>query len=280
MTKIASNLRRLFKSRRAVSPIIATILLLGIIVVGVSFVYFLGIPIINRMQDTAMIRRVENSMLLLGDNILTVVNEGHGSERITQFSYGKGMLLVYPNFVSVKFQILNNSQLRGEYSQTLQKIEYSVDTSSDIIAPNSRFYVRGWRWNVVNGTQGEPNSDIDRIIIERIGSAQVILLLDFRPRVYNYTDSNGNVHVTIRIVKLAVSPFLRSGIGAGTFRISTRNQNTIITNYNYTFTRPTTKFEIRASFPQADTVAFSCLMSAGKFVTVKFIATEVGVGIL
>jgi len=283
MTKNASKLRRMIACKRAVSPIIATILLLGIIVVGVSFVYFLGIPIINRMQDTAMIRRVENSMLLLGDNILTVVNEGHGSERITQFSYGKGMFLIYPNFVSVKFQMLNNSQLRDEYPQTLEKIEYSVDTSSDIIAHDSRLYVRGWHWNTVNGTQGEPNSDIDRIIIDRIGSAQVNLLLDFRPRLYYYNDTNGNVHVTISIVKLAVNPYLRSGIGAGTFRISTHNQNVTITDYSYTFSR-TTIFGIRASFTQAGTEqteqAFSCLMRAGKSATVEFIMTEVGVGIL
>lgn len=276
-----SSLKKVFKSWRAVSPIIATILLLGIIVVGVSFVYFLGIPIITRMQDTAMIHRVENSMLLLSDNVLTMVNEGHGSERLTQFSYGKGMFLIYPNIISVKFQMLNNTQQLSEHSQTLGKIEYSVDTLSDIIASDSRLYVRGWHWNVVNGTQGEPNSDIDRIIIERIGSAHVILLLDFRPRLYNYTDSNGNVHITINIVKLKVDSNLESGIGAGTFRVAARNQDITVTNYNYTFTNPST-FKIRASFPPTAVVeqTFACSVKGGKFVAVEFVETEVGVGIL
>jgi hypothetical protein len=237
------------------------------------------------MQDTAMIRRVENSILLLGDNVLAVVNEGHGSERITQFSYGKGMLLIYPDFVSVTFQMSNGSRLE-EYSQTLDKVEYSVDTSSDIISPDSRLYVRGWRWNVVNGTEGEPNSDIDRIVMERIGSAQVKILLDFRPRLYYHNDSNGNVYVTISIIKLAINPYLRSGIGAGTFRISTRNQNITVTNYSpYTYSGYTgADFTIRASFTQGATetteTIFSCHLTNGQSANVEFVVTEVGVGIL
>jgi len=267
--------------KRAVSPIIATVLLLAIIVVGVSFVYFLAIPIITRMQDTAMIRRVENSMLLLGDNVLTVVNEGHGSERVTQFSYGKGTLLIYPETIQIVFQMLKDSGVQDEYDQGLGKIEYSVDTLSNIISPDSRLYIRGWHWNVVNGTQGEPNSDLDRIIIERIGSAQVNLFLDFRPRLYNHTDSNGNVYLTLSIVKLIVNPYLGSGIGAGTFGITTSNHDVIVNNYNYTFVEAGT-FTIQASFPQEGTVerAFSCWVTEGKVVNVEFVVTEVEVGIL
>lgn len=280
-----SRLKKVFMSRRAVSPIIATVLLLAIIVTGVSFVYFLAIPIITRMQDTAMIRRVENSMLLLGDNVLTVVNEGHSSERVTQFSYGKGTLLIYSythtETTQIIFQMLKDSSVQDEYYQRLGKVEYSVDTLSNIISPDSRLYVRGWQWNVVNGTQGEPNSDLDRIIIERIGSAQVNLFLDFRPRLYNYTDSNGNIYLTLSIVKLFVSPYLGSGIGAGTFGITTSNQDVIVSNYNYTFVEAGT-FTIQASFPQEGTVerAFSCWVDEGKVVNVEFVVTEVEVGIL
>ena len=281
-----SSLKKVFMSRRAVSPIIGMVLLLAIIVVGVSFVYFLAIPIITRMQDTAMIRQVENSMLLLGDNVLTVVNEGHGSERVTQFSYGKGMLLIYPENTQIVFQMLKDSSVQDEYDQRLGKVEYSVGTSSDIISPDSKLYVRGWHWNVVNGTQGEPNSDIDRFIIQRIGSAQVKLLLDFRPRLYNHTDSKGNLYVTILIVKLVINPYLGSGVGAGTFGITTKNQDVIVKNYNCTFTDdPLSTFSIRASFPQSGVAeqVFSCWVGTSvnvEFVNVKFVVTEVEVGIL
>jgi hypothetical protein len=261
------------------------ILILGIIVAGVSFVYFLAIPIMNKMQDTAMINQVENSMVLLGNNVLTIVNEGNGSQTLTQFSYGKGTLMIYPNFVSETFQMFNtsSSQPQGTYSQTLERIEYSVGTSSDIIPPNSTLYVTGWSWNVVNGTQGEPNSDIDRIVIQRIDSAQVNLLLDFRPSLHYYNDSKGNVYVTINIVKFAVNPFLMSGIGAGTFQISTQNQNTTITSYTYAITSSNT-FRISASQAGVTGNVFSCPIIIGKSphksVTVNFVVTEVEVGVL
>lgn len=274
-----STLKKVFTSRRAVSPIIATVLLLGIIVVGVSFVYFLAIPIITRMQDTAMIRRVENSMLLLGDNILTVVNEGHSSERITQFSYGKGMLYIYPESIDVTFELLDDATPFYSYSQSIGKVEYSVDTSSDIVSPDSRIFIRGWHWNFVNGTQGEPNSDIDRIIIQRIGSSHVKLLLDFRSRFYNHTDSDGNIHLTLCVVKLMVDPLLGSGIGGGTFSVAASNQDVIVTNYNYTFVEAGT-FTIQASQEGTVERAFSCWVPEKKSVNVEFVVTEVEVGIL
>jgi flagellin-like protein len=266
-------------SKRAVSPIISTILLLGIIVTGVAFVYFLGIPIITRMQDTSMIRRVENSMLLLGDNVLTVVNEGHGSERITQFSYGKGTLFVYSNFATINFQLLNNTNVLNEYSETLGKVEYSVETLSNIIPSDSSLYVRGWVSNVVNGTQGVPNMDLNRIVLQRIGPAYVLLLLDFRSRLFNYTDSNGDIHITISIVKLAIDPSLSSGIGSGTFQFSSNNQGVTVTNYNYTFANSGV-FKVRASQDGVAENAFTCYVDAGKNVNVEFLVTEVEVGIL
>lgn len=279
MAKFASSLRRMFTCKRAVSPIIATILLLGIIITGVSFVYFLGMPIITRMQDTSMIRRVENSVLLLGDNVLTVVNEGRGSERITQFSYASGTVLVYPDFATINFQILNNTKLLKSYSETVGKVEYRVDTLSDILPSDSSLYVKGWTWNVVNGTQGEPNTDLTRIKMERIGSALVILTLDFRSRLFNYTDSDGNIHVEINIVKLAVNPSLGSGIGPGTFSFSSVNQNVTVTNYSYRFSSSGT-FSIRASKSSIVQSAFSCPVKAGKTVSVQFVVAEVEVGIL
>lgn len=279
MAKIASSLRRMLACRRAVSPIIATILLLGIIVTGVSFAYFIGMPIITRMQDTSMIRRVENSMLLLGDNILTVVNEGQGSERITQFSYGKGLLMIDPNFATINFELLNNTVVLNEYEQTLGNVEYSVDTLSNVIAPDSSLYVRGWNWNVVNGTQGEPNTDLTRIKMERMGSASVILILDFRSRLFNSTDSNGNIYITISIVKLTVNPSLGSGIGPGTFSFASINQNVTVTNYDYAFGSSST-FSIRASQDGVVQGAFSCPVGAGKTMSVQFVVTEVEVGIL
>lgn len=279
MAKMAASLRKMRACKRAVSPIVATILLLGIIVTGVSFVYFLGMPIITRMQDTSMIRRVENSVLLLGDNILTVVNEGHGSERITQFSYGTGTIMVYPNFATINFQMLNNTKVLSGCSETVGKVEYSVDTLSDILPSDSSLYVRGWIWNVVNGTQGEPNTDLSRIKMERIGSALVILTLDFRSRLFNYTDSNGNIYVKINIIELAVNPSLGSGIGPGTFSFSSVNQNVTVTNYNYAFNYPST-FSIRTSQSSVVQSAFSCPVKAGKTVSVQFVVTKVEVGIL
>jgi len=279
MAKIASSLRRMLACKRAVSPIIATILLLGIIVTGISFVYFLGIPIITRMQDTSMIRRVENSMLLLGDNILTVVNEGHGSERITQFSYGKGTLMIDPNFATINFKLLNNTVVLNETEQTLGKVEYSVDTLSNIIASDSSLYVRGWNWNVVNGTQGEPNTDLTRIKMERIGPALVNLILDFRSRLFNYTDPSGNIYIKINIVKLTVNPSLGSGIGPGTFSFASVNQDVTVTNYDYAFGSSST-FSISASQAGVVQNAFSCTVGAGTTVNVEFLMTEVEVGIV
>ena len=284
MTKNASNLRRMRAGKRAVSTIIGMILILAIIVAGVSFVYFLAIPIMNQMQDTAMINQVENSMVLLGNNVLTTVNEGNGSQTLTQFSYGKGTLMIYPNFVNETFQMFNSSSKpQGTYSQMLEKVEYNVTTSSNIIPPSSTLYVTGWSWNVVNGTQGEPNSDIDRIIIQRIDSAEVGLLLDFRPRLYYYNDSKGNVYVTINIVKFAVNPSLMSGIGAGTFQISTQNKNTTITSYTYAITSSNT-FRISASQAGVTGNVFSYPINIGagphKSVTVNFVVTNVEVGVL
>ncbi len=265
--------------KHAVSPIIATILLLGIIISGVSFAYFLGIPIITRMQDTSMVRRVENSMLLLGDNVLTVVNEGFGSERITQFSYGKGTFLVYPNFATVNFRLFNNTNVLNEYNETLGKVEYSVQTLSNVIQSDSSLYVRGWASNVVNGTQGAPNMDLNRIVLQRLGSAYVLLLLDFRSRLFNYTDSNGNIHITISIVKLAVDSSLSSGIGPGTFQFSSNNQGVTVVDYNYTFASSGT-FKVRVSQAGVAENAFTCFVGEGKTVNVEFLVTEVEVGIL
>ncbi len=107
----------LLAKRKAIAPLLAGALYVGIVSVAILLVVQIGSPAITKMQDIAALDQAKDSLANLEKVLESVAAEGKGSTRIVPVQIKKGKIYV---------------------ESANDKIYYSLDTKAEIISPRTK----------------------------------------------------------------------------------------------------------------------------------------------
>ncbi len=105
------------RPRKAVAPLLAGALYVGIVSVAVLVVVQIAGPAITKMQDVAAVDQARDALANFDKIIEEVASEGKGSARVVPIQIKKGDLTV---------------------SSPHDKVEYALNTKAEIISPRTR----------------------------------------------------------------------------------------------------------------------------------------------
>jgi hypothetical protein len=105
------------KPKKAISPLLAGALYVGIVSIALLIVVQTGSPAITKMQDISAVDQAKDSFANLDSIIQSVASEGKGSTRVVPIQIKKG---------DVTIDSVNN------------EIEYGLDTDAEMISPRTR----------------------------------------------------------------------------------------------------------------------------------------------
>jgi len=136
------------KGRRGISPIVATMLIFSIIIVGVAAGVILILPLVDRMNDESTIRSMENHFLEFDEGILSISRQGVNAKTVIDVYMDDGRLLFSDGdsiglILSLEGTGLPNQTIVTDTS--LGSLDYRLDVSRNLIgleAGESR-YVNG-----------------------------------------------------------------------------------------------------------------------------------------
>lgn len=107
----------MFTSRKAISPLLAGALYVGIVSVAILLVVQIGSPAITKMQDVAAVDQAKDALASLDKVLEEVASEGRGSTRVVPVQIKKGNIHV---------------------ESANDKIYYTLDTKAEIISPRTK----------------------------------------------------------------------------------------------------------------------------------------------
>ncbi|WP_455140039.1 hypothetical protein [Candidatus Hodarchaeum mangrovi] len=101
--------RLLSNKRKAVSPILATVIIFGLIITGVMMTFIQVVPFIERAQSEEAISTVKNSLLDLDTTIKTLISESGdpGGFRTTLFQKSAGKLVFSPASAYISLKLVD-----------------------------------------------------------------------------------------------------------------------------------------------------------------------------
>ena len=222
------------KSRRGISPIIATLLILGLVTTGVVIGLLQILPFIERSKIESGITSVQSGLIELDNAIHELINGGEGFKRV-EIEKPLGLLSLIPDEDNYNFQIKNTTDTLFSYSQIIGKIEFSSPSTYDIIPVGSSKYLNG----------PDPTSKRDEVVIidqnnagnSGFNSMNIINMtrdpgsinIDYfyRPKVI-VSQTGANIDIQIQFIKLKSS----SSLNESEFLAVENNRNQIGVRYS------------------------------------------------
>jgi len=174
----------------AVSEVVGYILIFGIVMGAISFIYLVGFPALQNSQDVTQFRGVEQGFLVLQSDIAKVAYD-QASVRTTKIGLGSGSLVVNPNKCNLSITI--NGDLK--FNDTIGLIEFT-STRNDKIA-----------W-------------IDGGVFKKYSSGGGSIMV-FRPRIFKVTNSINNNTIFLTLIRINNSLSASSIGGSGIASITT-----------------------------------------------------------
>ena len=141
------------KSQRGISPIIATLLILGLVTTGVVIGLLQILPFVERSRIESGITSTQSGLLELDNAIHELINSGEGFKKV-EIDKPLGLLSLVPDRDNYNFQISTNNGLYA-HSQIIGKIEFNSPSTYDIIPVGSVKYLNG----------PDPTSSRDEVVI-------------------------------------------------------------------------------------------------------------------
>lgn len=114
-SRVSAGINR--NGRKAIAPILAGALYVGILTMVIALVVQIGAPAIEKMQDTAAIGQAKDSFTSLDNIIREVSSEGKGSARVATVQVKKGGITVDP---------------------ANERVVYTLRTKADVISPRTK----------------------------------------------------------------------------------------------------------------------------------------------
>lgn len=251
------------KGRRGVSPIVATMLIFSIIIIGVAAGVILILPLVDRMNDESTMRSMENYFLDFDEGVLSVSRQGVDAKTVIDvymddgrlsFSDGSSISLV----MSLVGTGLPDQVILGTMS--LGSLDYRLNVGRDLLGlnPGDSRYLNGPDRSVERSLVIGSDSNYDRMsnVIESRDSDGVgyRVSLNYRVQVMISNDTaSGIMSVYVYMIRLveARPGLLSFGVSSTTYSLIATNNGTTQTSEMFT-TTGLTRLVISASINGVD----------------------------
>jgi len=144
-------MRFLSNKRKAVSPILATVIIFGLIITGVMMTFIQVVPFIERAQSEEAISMVKNSFIDLDTTIKTLISESGdpGGFRTTLFQKSAGKLVFSPTSAYISLKIVDqNSEIVYNFTNTdsgqpIKSLDWIYNSPRTILPRGTSKYLSG-----------------------------------------------------------------------------------------------------------------------------------------
>jgi len=244
-------LKRLIKSKQAVSQILAAIMIIFMFVAAIGVVWAWLYPAYQRFQTTNNINSMTSYMLRVDEAIYNLYGKGEGAIDIVR---------VDPNFGFMRYEEGKNVSLRfadatGTFNQTylfpkLGLFAFLLENRRGVILKEGESaYLKGPEKQqvfFVNGTaDAETYQGLTNLTLQRPADKSMKIALDYRVRIYSWFDQTNNVlSITVNILQLAIKGTSFSFTNYQSLKIAFNTTSTI---YSTSTTAVTSDFYLDAS---------------------------------
>lgn len=113
--------------------IVAAVVFIAITISAMALVYQAGMPIIHRMQSSAILDSMSSAFAELDKTIQQVASEGNGSRRIFDLDSGEGRLTLDPDNDGIEWQLdAEGSVLRPRTGRNLGNVAYGSNIEASM----------------------------------------------------------------------------------------------------------------------------------------------------
>jgi uncharacterized protein YoxC len=192
---------------KAVSAIIATIIIVLITVVGIALVLMVVTPTLNKAKESAVINEAMQNMKVLDNTVRQVASEGSGSLRSVQIRVTDGEYKVQNKTNTIEFTL---SMVSGIIEPGTFVQEGNLFLTSGVTAKASE-------WNLTGGTSNDLvlENEIMRVGIRKVGSRSSPAAIDTSNIVEMLNFKETGVNVTFNDSSVFLDDFADSNSGTG-----------------------------------------------------------------
>jgi hypothetical protein len=125
--------KKIFKSEGAVSEVVDTILILGIMLIAISIIGVAGYPALQNIQEHGHTENIKQSHIVLGENINKVVFDMVPSQSVELKMYGGNALVSGTSTINVTMQTWNSSSAGLEnqtFKRQMREIKHSYEETA------------------------------------------------------------------------------------------------------------------------------------------------------
>lgn len=144
-------IRLLSNKRKAVSPILATVIIFGLIITGVMMTFVQVVPFIERAQSEEAVSTVKNSFFDLDATVKTLISESGdpGGFRTTLFQKSAGKLVYSPSTTYISLKLVDQDSevvynfTNIESGQPVNSLDWIYNSPRTIIPRGTSKYLTG-----------------------------------------------------------------------------------------------------------------------------------------
>jgi hypothetical protein len=190
---------RLAKNKDAVSPIVAAILLMAIMVSAIVVLYSVGAPLVTDFQDRTTINNVSNDFYAVDSDIRAAIHDGVGGTRVTQFSLDRGTLH-FDQGTNVNIEIRGSNGTDSLEIGTVGRLRYQLRSSMSELSIQDSSPLTGAISQFVYSDDTASNNEIAIINYTRPSYNLYYMYLEYRPRIYIDNSARTLYIYTIRLI--------------------------------------------------------------------------------
>jgi len=202
--------RKLLKNKKAVSEILAAVMMIFMFTAAIGVVWAWLIPTYQRFQTTNVVNSVTSYMLSVDNSIYDLLEGGEGLTRTVNIDSFFGQYI----WNEGKNTSLRFSDAGGTYNETFTRngigsFSYLLEGRKGVILKEGdHTYLKGpSKQNnfFVNSTGGASYQGLTNLTLLRPASETMIIALDYRVGCYSWFDQTNDVlTITINIVQLEI----------------------------------------------------------------------------
>ena len=127
--------KKIFKSERAVSEVVDTILILGIMLIAISIIGVAGYPALQNIQEHGHTENIKQSHIILCENVNKVIFGIAPSQSVELKMYGGSVMASGTSTINVTMQIWNSSSVPAflenqTFKRQMREIKHSYEETA------------------------------------------------------------------------------------------------------------------------------------------------------
>ncbi len=141
-------IKKLIKYKRAVSPVVSTMFLMGVILMGIAITLGFIYPELNKLSDNVEIGSISSSFISIDNDIKSLIQSGENAKVFKTLDLGTNAFLTADTspFSTILFlyQVDNNQiQTLGTFDEDFDRLSARTELREDTVPQNSHSYLVG-----------------------------------------------------------------------------------------------------------------------------------------